>query len=181
MLWNSKVLQVGGFLPPPKDRKPQMLKSPGTARWPTRNKKKKADCCPSSSAAMKNGRIQTAMTTRNKKEDGDRMEVEMIMDDDPTRDRVTGRFAEKISEGLGWLQSRTEHTIGAFMGSVYKVNPAIADRGKERSGAAYFQTTEIEGQNQEIGNSRGQRSNSWPGKGGNGPTNYENGPNFAVG
>ncbi|GAB4840939.1 hypothetical protein Ancab_021699 [Ancistrocladus abbreviatus] len=61
------------------------------------------------------------------------------------------------------------------------INPAIADSGKERSGVAYFQPMKTEGQNQEIGNSSGQRSNSWPRRGGNGPTNYENGPNFVVG
>ncbi|GAB4840940.1 hypothetical protein Ancab_021700 [Ancistrocladus abbreviatus] len=55
-----------------------------------------ANCCPSSSAAMKDGRIQTAMIAQNQKEDEDRMEVGTIRNDDPTGDSVTGRFSEKI-------------------------------------------------------------------------------------
>ncbi|GAB4837205.1 hypothetical protein Ancab_002111, partial [Ancistrocladus abbreviatus] len=116
-----------------------------------------ADCCPSSNATMKDGRLQTPMTARNQKEEEVRMDVRMIRNDDPTGDRVTGLDAAKSSEGIGQLQSRIEHTTWAFMGSVSKVNIDIADKGEERSRAVYFQMTETKGQNQELGNNGGPR------------------------
>ncbi|GAB4855887.1 hypothetical protein Ancab_024527 [Ancistrocladus abbreviatus] len=131
-----------------------------------------ADCCPSSSAAM---------IARKQKEENGRLDVRTIRNNDPTGDGVTGLVAEKISEGIGRLERRTEHTTGAFIGSVSKVILDIADRGKERSGAVNFQMKETEGQNHKLGNNRGQRSNSWLGRGGNGPINDENGPNFIQG